>query len=143
MRIIIYLCINTNQMKFRYIEENDYDKLVEWWSFWKFTPPPIEVLPDSGVIVNINGVDACAGFIYFTNSKICWIEYIVSNPNVRVKEDRREAINGVIDILCTIGKNNGYNVAYASLKNKNLEDKYLENNFVLGSTNCNEYIKML
>lgn len=72
-------------MEFRYIEQSDYEMLVDWWKFWKFPAPPIEMLPDSGVIVNKNGVDICAGFIYFTNSKTCWIEFIVSNPNVRQK----------------------------------------------------------
>lgn len=130
-------------MEFRYIEQSDYEMLVGWWKFWKFPAPPIEMLPDSGVIVNKDGVDICAGFIYFTNSKTCWIEFIVSNPNVRQKEDRREAITNVIDVLCLIGKNNGYTIAYTSLKNESLQNKYLECGFVEGSKNCNEYIKRL
>jgi hypothetical protein len=130
-------------MDFRYIEQSDYETLVDWWKFWKFPAPPIEMLPDSGVIVNKNGVDICAGFIYFTNSKTCWIEFIVSNPNVRQKEDRREAIISLIDILCSIGKNNGYTIAYTSLKNQSLQNKYLECGFIEGSKNCNEYIKRL
>jgi hypothetical protein len=130
-------------MEFRYIEQSDYEMLVDWWKFWKFPAPPIEMLPDSGVIVNKDGIDICAGFIYFTNSKTCWIEFIVSNPNVRQKEDRREAITNVIDILCSIGKNNGYTIAYTSLKNESLQNKYLECGFIEGSKNCNEYIKRL
>lgn len=130
-------------MEFRYIEQSDYNTLVDWWKFWKFPAPPIEMLPDSGVIVNKDGVDICAGFIYFTNSKTCWIEFIVSNPNVRQKEDRREAITKVIDVLCSIGKNNGYTIAYTSLKNESLQNKYLECGFIEGSKNCNEYIKRL
>lgn len=130
-------------MVFRYFEEKDYDMLTKWWKFWRFTPPPFENLPTSGVIVNKDGVDLCAGFVYFTNSKMCWIEFIVANPDVKQKEDRIEAIMNVIDILCSVGKNNGYGLAYASLKNYNLEDKYLESGFILGSTNCNEYIKIL
>lgn len=130
-------------MEFRYIEQSDYEMLIDWWKFWKFPAPPIEMLPDSGVIVNKDGVDICAGFIYFTNSKTCWIEFIVSNPNVRQKEDRREAITSVIDILCSVGKNNGYTIAYTSLKNESLQNKYLECGFIEGSKNCNEYIKRL
>jgi len=130
-------------MEFRYIEQSDYEMLVDWWKFWKFPAPPIEMLPDSGVIVNKDGVDICAGFIYFTNSKTCWIEFIVSNPNVRQKEDRREAITNVIDVLCSIGKNNGYTIAYTSLKNESLQNKYLQCGFIEGSKNCNEYIKRL
>lgn len=130
-------------MEFRYFEDKDYDTLVDWWKFWKFPSPSKDMLPDSGVIVNKNGVDICAGFIYFTNSKTCWIEFIVSNPNVRQKEDRRDAIINVIDILCLIGKNNGYTIAYTSLKNENLQHKYLSCGFIEGSKNCNEYIKIL
>jgi hypothetical protein len=130
-------------MEFRYIEQSDYEMLVDWWKFWRFPAPPIEMLPDSGVIVNKDGVDICAGFIYFTNSKTCWIEFIVSNPSVKQKEDRREAITNVIEVLCSIGKNNGYTIAYTSLKNESLQNKYLECGFIEGSKNCNEYVKRL
>jgi hypothetical protein len=130
-------------MNYRYFEESDYELLKQWWKFWRFASPPLDMLPTTGVIVNKDGVDICAGFIYFTNSKTCWIEFIVSNPNVRVKEDRIEAITNLIDILCSVGKTNGYTIAYTSLKNKNLQDKYLKCGFLEGSKNCNEYIKQL
>lgn len=127
----------------RYFTENDYNTLLDWWKFWRFSAPGLENLPKTGVIVNINNVDVCAGFVYLSNSNICWIEFIVSNPKEKNKEIRKVAISECINQLCYIAREMGYGVAYTSLKNENLQNKYLEEGFILGSKNCNEYIKLL
>jgi len=123
----------------RYFTEEDYPMLLEWWKFWRFPAPGLKNLPKTGVIVN----NTCAGFVYLTNSNMCWIEFIVSNPEEKDKEVRKNDISECINQLCYIAKEMGYEVAYTSLKNENLQNKYLEEGFVLGSKNCNEYIKLL
>lgn len=45
-----------------------------------------------------DGINICAGFIYYTNSKMCWIEFVVSNPNYR-ESDRKEALVSLIHEL--------------------------------------------
>lgn len=131
-------------MIFRYFKEEDYNQLVEWWNFWRFTPPSLGVLPKgTGVIVNDGEKDVCAGFVYISNSDICWIEFIVSNPSEKDKIKRNKYITAIIDRLSILGMELGAKVAYTSLKNENLQNKYLDCGFVLGSKNCNEYIKVL
>lgn len=130
-------------MNSRYFESNNYEQLVEWWSFWRFTPPSITNLPKTGVIVNNDGIDVASGFLYLTNSDMCWIEFIVSNPNVKDKKVRENCINECINQLCHIAKEMGYRVAYTSLKNENLQKKYLSCGFIEGGKSRNEYIKIL
>jgi hypothetical protein len=132
--------INSNT---RYFTEEDYPMLLEWWKFWRFPAPGLINLPKTGVIVNINEKDICSGFVYLTNSNMCWIEFIVSNPDEKDKEVRKIAISECINQLCYIAKEMGYQVAYTSLKNESLQNKYLEEGFILGSKGCNEYIKLL
>ena len=81
----------------RYLNKDDYDNiLVGWWKSWRWTPPAREMLPQDGtggVMVSVDGVDVCAGFMYYTNSKTVWIEYIVSNPEFKDRPKRKEAID--------------------------------------------------
>lgn len=131
-------------MEFRHLDkEKDYEELTKWWKFWRFPIPHIDSLPDTGIMISVDGVDVVCGFLYLTNSNMCWIEFIVSNPEVKEKQLRKDCISICIDGLCTLSRHLGYKIAYTSLKNQNLQNKFLECGFLEGSTNCNEYIKVL
>lgn len=133
-------------MEVRFLKENDYDTLSKWWKDWRWTPPPADMLPQNGtggVMVYKGDVEICAGFVYFTNSKTAWIEFIVSNFQYKDK-DRHEAIETLINVLTKIVQEMGeYKYIYTSLKSKSLIDRYANCGYQLGSTNCNEMIKVL
>ena len=84
-------------MDIRIAEHTDYETLKDWWGFWRFPAPSIPSLPQyqqgsfNGLIASHNGKDLAAGFLYETNSAMCWIEYIVTNPKTS-SEEREEAI---------------------------------------------------
>lgn len=128
-------------MQIRVLTESDYDTLCKWWRDWRWTPPPFDMLPTTGVMVESNGRDVCAGFVYYTNSKACWLEFIVSDFNYR-ESDRRECLIFLVNVLSELVKDKGYKYIYTSLKSKSLIDVYSECGFELGSTNCNEMIKV-
>lgn len=131
-------------MEFRYFKEKeDYDKLCDWWKFWRFTPPSIEMLPRTGVIVNNDGVDVACGFLYLTDSKMCWIEFVVSNPLVKDKKVRSECIDSLLNQLCGVAKELEYKIVFASIKNENLANKYIANGFLVGCVNSKELIKII
>ena len=129
-------------MDIRMIIESDYDNILcKWWNDWKWTPPAKESLPLTGIIVSKDGVDICAGFVYFTNSKMVWVEYIISNINYREK-DRKEIIEYTINGLCAIAFNQGFKYIYTSLTNESLMKRYSNCGFIKGSSGCQEMIKI-
>lgn len=132
-------------MNSRWIATEDYDTLVEWWKFWRFCPPTREVLPDNGlsgiVVTDDNDTPICAGFIYYTNSPIAWIEFIVSNPDVKDKKIRHDSLVFLINELSGTALLNNRKVIYSSLKNENLMNKYVECGFQKGGSNTTEMIK--
>ena len=130
----------------RYTTESDYDNiLVKWWGDNRFVPPPQDSLPNNGVngiiVSNEDGIDICAGFVYETNSKTAWCEYIVADFNYR-DGDRAAAIEYLIYILTAKAKENGYKYVYTNLKNTALISKYKSCGYVKGSENCTEMIKI-
>jgi len=134
-------------MEVRYLKESDYDDILKgWWEQWRWTAPAKDMLPQNGaggIMVSKDGEDICAGFVYFTNSKTAWIEYIISNPNYKNREDRKNALNMLINVLSIYVEQEGYRYIYTSLKNKHLIDRYTECGFLSGDKNCQEMIKTL
>lgn len=58
----------------RVLKEEDYTELISWWKFWRFPAPAQEMLPNNGtcgIMLSKEGINICAGFIYYTNSKMC------------------------------------------------------------------------
>ena len=133
-------------MEVRALKNEDYAiTLIKWWKAWKWTPPIKDMLPENGtggIMVSSNGVDVCAGFLYLTNSKTAWLEYIVSSRDYK-ESDRSEAIELLINTLNEIAKNKGFLYIYTSLKSKPLISKYKNCGFIEGSKNCQEMIKIL
>lgn len=127
----------------RYVIKDDYSNtLTKWWESWGWNPPPYDMLPSNGFIISKNGVDICAGFIYSTDSKASWLEYIVSNKEYK-DSDRASAIEMLINCLSAKAKEMGFKYIYTSLKNKPLIKKYENCGFMKGDSNCQEMIKIL
>lgn len=115
------------------IEENDYEKFCKWWKFWRWKPIKKELLPNNGLgglkITDENGIDICVGFLYETNSGIAWIEFIVSNPEIKDAKIRSEGRKNLIMYLTLHAENRGFKVVFSSLENENLISEFKENGY--------------
>jgi len=131
----------------RILNSSDYDEiLVGWWKDWEFTPPSKDFLPENGeggCVITDGDELVCAGFLYNTNSKIAWIDWIISNKNYRKKPERNQAIELLIITLTTISKNLGYKYAYSLMDNKRLIDLYKKLGYVKSASYTEELIKFL
>lgn len=146
----LHFILNLNNMELivSRVTLKDYDKFCEWWKFWRFPAPPLDFLPNNGlgglkVSIKSKGtdpIDICAGYLYETNSKVAWLEFIVSNPNIKDKKTRHEAIVYLIRHLTVDAEMKGYEYVFASLKNENLINKYKEVGYQLSSSNTTEVV---
>jgi hypothetical protein len=130
----------------RYLKEEDYETLCGWWKSWRWTPPEKDFLPENGTggfMVSKDGIDIVAGFVYFTNSKVCWSEFIISNFEYKDKENRKEAFKILIHEINELAYYKGYKYIYTVVKNKSLENLYKEMGFSNGSIKVNEMIMIL
>jgi hypothetical protein len=128
--------------KFRFLTLEDFDNhLLKWWKDNRFPAPPKDFLPNNGldgIIVFIEDVPICAGFIYQTSAKeVAWLEFIVSNFEIKDKTIRKDAIDYLIKKLIEVA-NKKY--IFTSVKNTHLIKHFQNNNFVIGSTNTTEMI---
>jgi hypothetical protein len=133
-------------MEIRVLTGEDYDRtLVKWWEDWEWSAPPKETLPDNGTggfMVHKGDTNICAGFLYQTNSKIAWCEFVISNKDYKEK-DRGEAIELLINAISLTAKEQGYKAVWTSLRHKALIKRYEKNGFKQANTDCVEMVKIL
>jgi hypothetical protein len=85
-------------MNTRTLTESDYLILSDWWKAWCWPVMAKDMLPDNGtggIMVENKGENIVAGFLYWSNSKLVWLDWIISNPDAD-KKIRKQAIEMLI-----------------------------------------------
>ncbi len=125
---------------------SDYDEiLVKWWENWKWEAPVRDFLPENGTggLMIMDGEEpVCAGFIYITNSKVAWCDWIISSDTYR-KESRKKAIEMLVEELADICRNTGYRYSYALIRSEPLIETYKNLDYTQAETYTTEMIKVL
>jgi hypothetical protein len=85
----------------------------------------------------------CAGFLYTTNSKVAWVDWIISDKQYRKKPQRSQAIKLLVDTLTNVAKNTGHRYSYALIKSPNLVKTYEDLGYTKGDSYIGEMIKVL
>ena len=131
----------------RKLNESDYENiLVQWWADWGWDAPSKDFLPNDGtggLIVFDGDVPVCAGFVYITNSKVAWIDWIISSKTYNKKPHRKEAIKLLVSSLTEVARQTGFKYAYALIKNQSLISSYEEIGYTKGDVYSSEMIKLL
>ena len=128
------------------LQEGDYEKiLVNWWNDWGWEPPQKDFLPEDGkggMIVYDGDTPVCAGFIYVTNSKVAWVDWIISNKEYRNPILRAKALDHLILTLGEICKKQNKKYSYALLRHKKLIKTYERLGYNAGDQYTQEMIKV-
>lgn len=131
----------------RKLNETDYDEiLVKWWNDWGWTAPSKDFLPENGMggIILFDGdIPVCAGYMYLTNSKASWVDWIISNKEYRVKPNRKIAIEVLLDKLTQICEDAGSKYIYALIKHSGLIESYEKLGYIQGDSYTKEMIKKI
>ena len=108
------------ELNIRRLNKSDYKTLVKWWDWWPgWQAPPLTLLPDTGLIVEKNGIGIVAGYIYMTNSKAALFDWVISNPEYR-ESDRKDAITLLIQAVEHVLSEQGIKHVFTIGRNKHL-----------------------
>ena len=129
------------------LNPSDYeDVLVGWWKDWGWQPPPVDFLPDEGrggLMILHEEKPICAGFMYMTNSKVSWVDWIISDKKIEDTKLKHEAVKFLIAVLTNICQDNGSKYIYALLRHKGLSKTYEELGYIKGDSYTHEMIKKI
>jgi len=135
------------ELYIRELNETDYDEiLVGWWKQWGWEAPQRDFLPNDGkggIIIYDDETPICAGFMYLTNSKVAWVDWIISNKEYTKKPQRKDAIKLLVSALTDICKKTGSKYVYALIKHTSLIETYEKLGYIKGDIYNSEMIKKL
>lgn len=134
-------------MKFnaRKLNDKDYDCLVNWWEWWRWTPIPKNFLPDNGtggIMIEKENVPIVAGFIYYTNSDAVVVEWIVSNPDYKNK-DRKQAVELLLKTIEAVCKKQGKQYMFSIGRSKHLINTHKKLGWVVDDKPSHEIVKII
>lgn len=110
------------ELKVRALQESDWETLQSWWNAWKWPVMNKDLLPldgCGGLVVYKNNTVIAAGFLYLSNSKVAWLDWIISNADYKEK-DRREALELLILSLEDVAKQQGYSIIISIARHRGL-----------------------
>ena len=134
-----------DKLIFRTLKEEDYETICGWWKWWRWPVLPKDMLPDngkSGFMVEKNGAPIVACFLFLTNSKGAKLEWVVSNPEYK-KNDRKTAIEMLINGAENICKDLGYKYIFSIGRNKHLIDTHKKLGWFVDKKQSYEIIKTI
>lgn len=109
-------------------KKSHYEIVSHWWREHEWPVIPLEMLSTTGFVALVNGAPICAGWLYSTDSKICWLEYLISNPH-SASYDRSTALDALVDELAYTAKNMGFSAIFTSTNHKGLIERYKHHDF--------------
>lgn len=134
-------------MKFnaRKLTEKDYDSLVNWWKWWRWTPIPKNFLPDNGtggIMIEKENTPIVAGFMYNTNSDAVVVEWIVSNPEYKNK-DRKQAVELLLNTIEAVCKQQGKKYMFSIGRSKHLINTHKKLGWHVDEKPSHEIVKII
>lgn len=134
------------KLNVRKLNPSDYDDiLLGWWEDWGWdVAPDREILPNNGtggLIVYDDETPVCAGFVYQTNSKLSWVEWVVSNKQYRKKPNRKMALELLIRSLTMVAESTGSKYCYSLINSDFLNGIYENSGYTVGHSYNKEMIK--
>ena len=133
------------ELQARQIKESDWGTLCSWWKWWRWPNMQKDMLPEDGtggVMIEKNGIPIVVGFVYTSNSKTIFLDWIVSNPEYR-ESDRGEAIDMLITVIELTFKNLGYKYVVTIGRNKSLIETHKRLGYNVDERKSYELIKKL
>jgi len=126
------------------LQHEHYDTILKgWWKDWEWEAPNRDFLPQDGaggIMVWDGDTPVCAGFLYNTNSKVAWVEFIISNKEYRLKPNRDESIKQLLDSLISVAKNMDKKYLFANNNNPSLVNHFTGKGFNVGAKNQTEFV---
>ncbi len=94
-------------MESRSVFEEDFEEIKKWFERRGMHCPEIDLFSKNGLIVD----DVAAGFLYSTDSGVCFLENFITNPDSNKKE-RLMALDLIAQDLCSLAEDLGFKLIF-------------------------------
>lgn len=122
----------------KFVYSRDAEMVLQWGKHHDFPLPAEAYLPDIGFMVE----DIACGFLYVTNSKLAWIEWVFANPE-KHETERKEAIDRVFKLLEITASQLGYACIFSASSGEFYSKVLKRNDYQETDKNMSHFIKVL
>jgi hypothetical protein len=129
----------------RALQESDWETLQEWWKKWDWPIMSKDLLPLNGcggLMIYKGDQLIAAGFLYLSNSKVAWLDWIISNPEYK-ESDRKQALALLIDELEKVALAQDYSIIISIARNKSLINIHKELGYTIDENPSYEISKKI
>ena len=133
------------ELKVRTLLKEDYEELCSWWERWDWPILSKDMLPGegtSGVMVSKDNINIVAGFLYWSNSDLVWLDWIISNPDYK-DEDKKQAIELLIQTAEEMVKSAGKKYMMSISRSKSLLNIHENLGWNIDKTASHEMVKII
>lgn len=133
------------KLKARTLLEQDYGMLEKWWLGWGWPVVSKDILPDNGtggVMIEHEGKPIVAGFIYWSNSGMCWFDWVISDPKGN-KRARPFAVKFLIETVEKMVKDAGKKCIMSISRSNSLLKIHKKLGWVIDEKPSHEIIKRI
>jgi hypothetical protein len=113
--------------------EHYYPIICDWWKEWNWPQVNPRCLPDDGIIIDEDGENICAGWLWLTNSSLGAIGYFISAKKKFTKGLRDKAIEFLIENLERLAQFRGCKELTAAVRHPNLINNLVKAGYGEGS----------
>jgi len=99
--------------------EKHYSNIKELYNKYNLEGIPLEFLSDFGLVISNSNNIICAGWLYTTNSSVCYIENFIANKDLD-KNTRKEGLQSLFRELIKNAKENKFKLILTNSKHNNL-----------------------
>ena len=133
------------KLKARTLLEQDYTMLEKWWLGWGWPVVNKDILPDNGTggaMIEHEGKPIVAGFIYWSNSGMCWFDWVISDPKGN-KRARPFAVKFLIETVEKMVKDAGKKCIMSISRSNSLLKIHKKLGWTIDKTPSHEMIKRI
>ncbi len=129
-------------MEIELITDKHYDIISNWWI--RHNKPIIQkdLLSTSGFIVKESDAYLVAVWVYKTNSALCGLEFLVSNPEV-VGIKRDESIDFLINFTLDYIRLSNYKAVFCTIENSKVMERANNLGFSLINKNVSNFMRSI
>lgn len=129
-----------DKFEWKLITKKELKEVFEWWNYYGFEPVPETSLPKLGLIVSKDNINLYSCFVYFTDSDIAWVEWVVSNPKAPV-DKKRGAFEYMMEIIEVILRLKGVAKIFTATNLPQFKNKLKKNQFIETDKDISHFIK--
>lgn len=129
----------------RMLTTDDWELLVSWWKDWGWPVLSKDILPDEGtggIMIEHEGKPIAAGFIYWSNSGMCWLDWVISDYNGN-KRARPLAVKMLIETVESMVKKAGKKCLMSISRSNSLLKIHKKLGWTVDATPSYEMIKRI